>query len=287
MRVSVVRVHVWRLGGGVVANGIAVEPEACFEGAIGKPKSASRAATSLQTAGPLAHSSDVHSAASRARLSAAKMRASTLLLLALLGLLALTSVCAHGGSRPSAGMREKLGKYQARIGPKFLEAKSKEPGVTTLPSGVRYKVMAEGAGKKSPGPNDQCKVHYQGSLISGKVFDSSIKRGQPATFAPSGVIRGWTEILQLMVEGDQWEIYIPSDLAYGAGGQGADIPPNSVLVRPNQTWRMEAYACAWIGAVDRFSAQLACPFGSRGFLCLHSFAFSSPPLLSFRSSRSS
>ena len=169
------------------------------------------------------------------------MRTSTLLLLAVLGLIALSMVSAAGKSSYSPSAREKLGKYQARIGPKFLEEKSKEPGVTTLPSGVRYKVLKAGEGKKSPGPSDQCKVHYEGRLISGKVFDSSFKRGSPATFAPSGVIAGWTELLQLMVEGDEWEVYIPSDKAYGSNGQGADIPPNSVLVSHSRAFRCDSF----------------------------------------------
>jgi len=122
-----------------------------------------------------------------------------------------------------------MSKYNSRIGQKFLEENAKKEGITVLPSGLQYKVLTKGAGTHSPTTRDQVKVHYEGKLLSGKVFDSSYKRGQPASFGVTGVIKGWTEALQLMVEGDVWELYIPSDLAYGARGAGADIGPNSVL----------------------------------------------------------
>ena len=252
------------------------------------------------------------------------MRSSTVLLLACLALLCLSVVSAS-----SPAQREKQGKYNARVGAKFLAEKAKEEGVTSLPSGVLYKVLTTGSGTKSPGPTDKVKVHYAGTLINGKEFDSSYARGSPAEFGVNGVIKGWsgqhsrnsslaaqscksahaeaaarqrrtvhtqdssarrnrsclqrraaarerrtegprskifphyphrlcmsvllllllfaapllyslfpprlhpllrTEILQLMHPGDIWEVYIPSDKAYGPSGSGAKIGPNSTLV---------------------------------------------------------
>eukprot|EP00735_Rhodelphis_limneticus_P010315 TRINITY_DN3045_c0_g1::TRINITY_DN3045_c0_g1_i1::g.22368::m.22368 TRINITY_DN3045_c0_g1::TRINITY_DN3045_c0_g1_i1::g.22368 ORF type:complete len:233 (+),score=65.62,sp/Q5ZXE0/MIP_LEGPH/65.04/3e-47,FKBP_C/PF00254.23/3.5e+02,FKBP_C/PF00254.23/2.9e-25,FKBP_N/PF01346.13/1.2e-09,FKBP_N/PF01346.13/2.3e+02 TRINITY_DN3045_c0_g1_i1:33-701(+) len=121
-------------------------------------------------------------------------------------------------------------KYNARVGKKFLAENALKEGVVTLPSGLQYKVITKGSGTKSPGPSDTVKVHYSGRLIDGTEFDSSITRGEPATFPVNGVIKGWTEALQLMVPGDTWELYIPSDLAYGAQGAGKDIGPNSTLL---------------------------------------------------------
>ena len=115
-------------------------------------------------------------------------------------------------------------------GTKYLEEKSKEDGVVTLPSGLRYKILESGDGAFHPAENSPTVAHYEGTLIDGTVFDSSYARGSPATFAPNQVIKGWTEAMQLMVEGDVWELYIPSDLAYGERGSGPDIPPGSALV---------------------------------------------------------
>jgi len=98
-----------------------------------------------------------------------------------------------------------------------------------LASGLQYKVLEAGTGKVSPKKSDQVKVHYRGTLLNGKEFDSSYKRGQPATFGVGGVIAGWTEALQLMTKGAIWELYIPSNLAYGERGTGKDIGPNSML----------------------------------------------------------
>jgi FKBP-type peptidyl-prolyl cis-trans isomerase FklB len=113
-------------------------------------------------------------------------------------------------------------------GAKFLEANGKRPGVVTLPSGLQYEVIKEGTGAK-PAATDKVTVHYTGTLIDGKVFDSSINRG-PATFGVNEVIKGWTEALQLMPEGSKWKLYIPSDLAYGPQGRGEIIGANAVLV---------------------------------------------------------
>ena len=99
----------------------------------------------------------------------------------------------------------------------------------TLPSGLQYKVLKEGAGD-SPKAADQVTVNYRGTLIDGTEFDSSYKRGEPATFGVGQVIRGWTEALQLMKPGAKWELVIPADLAYGDRGAGRDIPPGATLV---------------------------------------------------------
>ena len=114
-------------------------------------------------------------------------------------------------------------------GEKFLEENKNKEGVVVLPSGLQYKVLEEGSGK-SPKATDNVKVHYRGTLINGNEFDSSYKRNQPAEFAVNRVIKGWTEGLQLMKEGSKWMFYIPSELAYGARGAGADIGPNATLI---------------------------------------------------------
>jgi len=110
----------------------------------------------------------------------------------------------------------------------FLEENKKKEGVKTLPSGLQYKVLVEGSGK-SPKAADQVTVNYKGMLIDGTEFDSSYKRGTPATFPVKGVISGWTEALQLMKEGSKWQLFIPPDLGYGARAMGR-IPPNSTLI---------------------------------------------------------
>ncbi len=116
-------------------------------------------------------------------------------------------------------------------GEKFLAENAKKPGVVTLPSGLQYKVITEGKGKK-PTEKSTVVTHYSGKLLDGTEFDSSYKRGEPATFPLSGggLIRGWVEGMQLMREGSKCEFYIPSNLAYGEGGAGSVIPPNSTLV---------------------------------------------------------
>jgi FKBP-type peptidyl-prolyl cis-trans isomerase FklB len=110
----------------------------------------------------------------------------------------------------------------------FAENKNKE-GVITLESGMQYKVLKSGDGK-SPKLSSTVEAHYSGRLLDGTEFDSSYKRGQPFSAAVTGVIKGWTEILQLMKEGDKWEVYIPSDLAYGERGSGPTIGPNAALI---------------------------------------------------------
>jgi FKBP-type peptidyl-prolyl cis-trans isomerase FklB len=128
------------------------------------------------------------------------------------------------------------------VGLKFLEENAQRPGVITLPSGLQYKVLREGTGQDHPTVNSPCECHYAGttpSLTPDAIdkeekdwaeFDSSYKRGSTTTFAPNQVIKGWTEAMQLMVEGDKWEMYIPSDLGYGDGGSGAKIQGGDVLI---------------------------------------------------------
>ena len=100
----------------------------------------------------------------------------------------------------------------------------------TTASGLQYHVIAEGSGTESPGPDSVVSVHYRGKLTDGFEFDSSYKRNQPATFPVNGVIRGWTEALQLMKVGDKWELTIPPDLGYGSQGAGSKIPPDATLI---------------------------------------------------------
>lgn len=114
-------------------------------------------------------------------------------------------------------------------GEAFLADNAKKEGVKTLPSGLQYEVIAEGSGKK-PSATDRVQCHYEGTLIDGTVFDSSIKRGEPAVFGVNQVIRGWVEALQLMQEGAKWRLYIPYDMAYGEHGAGEMIPPYSALI---------------------------------------------------------
>jgi len=123
-----------------------------------------------------------------------------------------------------------MDKYYQRRSKQFLEENAKKEGVVTTSSGLQYKVITKGEGKTNPSPSDTVEVHYRGTLIDGKEFDSSYKRGQPARFGVGQVIRGWTEGLQLMEVGDKFEFYIPSDLGYGATGAGKDIPGHNALV---------------------------------------------------------
>jgi len=126
-------------------------------------------------------------------------------------------------------LAKQQGEKNKREGGIFLETNKKKEGVQTLPSGLQYKVLKAGAGKK-PTATDTVTVHYRGTLIDGKEFDSSYRRGKPATFPVNGVIPGWTEALPLMEEGAKWELFIPSNLAYGERGAGRDIGPNATLI---------------------------------------------------------
>jgi FKBP-type peptidyl-prolyl cis-trans isomerase len=114
-------------------------------------------------------------------------------------------------------------------GEAFLAENAKKEGVKVLPSGLQYKVVKEGTGKQ-PGKTDTARVHYKGTLIDGKEFDSSYKRGEPAEFPVGRVIKGWTEALQLMKVGAKWQLFIPAALAYGERGAGDLIGPNETLV---------------------------------------------------------
>jgi len=114
-------------------------------------------------------------------------------------------------------------------GEAFLKENTKKQGVVTLPSGLQYKVIAAGKGKK-PTLDNKVVVNYRGTFINGKEFDSSIKRGQPAVFPVKGILKGWEEALQLMSVGDKWNIYLPADLAYGDRGAGGIIPPGATII---------------------------------------------------------
>jgi len=128
----------------------------------------------------------------------------------------------------SKRQNEMLGE-NLRIGRDFLEENKKKEGVITLASGLQYEILREGSGPK-PKATEKVKCHYHGTLINGKVFDSSVERGQPAVFGVNQVIKGWVEALQLMSVGSKWRLYIPSELAYGSQGAGSSIEPNSTLI---------------------------------------------------------
>lgn len=123
---------------------------------------------------------------------------------------------------------EKL-KLNKKAGEEFLAINKTKEGVVTLPSGLQYKILKDGNGAK-PSATDQVRCHYHGTLIDGTVFDSSVERGEPAIFGVNQVIKGWVEALQLMPIGSKWQLYIPSDLAYGTSGAGQAIEPNSALI---------------------------------------------------------
>jgi len=131
------------------------------------------------------------------------------------------------------------GEKNVKEGEAFLAANGKKDGVKTLASGLQYKVIKTGTGK-TPKATDTVKVHYHGTLTDGTVFDSSVERGEPATFPVNGVIPGWIEALQLMKEGDKWQLVIPPKLAYGERGAGGKIGPNSVLVFDVELLSIEA-----------------------------------------------
>ena len=132
-------------------------------------------------------------------------------------------------------LRETLVKQQAEIAEKnlaagkaFLEENAKKPGVITTESGLQYKILATGDGEQ-PKESDTVTTHYKGTLIDGREFDSSYKRDKPASFPVTGVIKGWTEALQMMHVGDKWQLFVPPELAYGDRGAGV-IPPNATLI---------------------------------------------------------
>ena len=124
---------------------------------------------------------------------------------------------------------KELGDANKKEGEEFLAANKSKEGVVTLPDGLQYKILTEGTGPK-PSPTDMVACNYRGTLINGTEFDSSYKRGQPATFAVNQVIHGWAEAVQLMPVGSKWQIFIPSEMAYGPRGAGPDIGPNATLI---------------------------------------------------------
>ena len=141
---------------------------------------------------------------------------------------ALTKLAAEVRAKQQAKF-ETLSAANKKQGDDFLAANKAKGGVQSLPSGLQYKILTEGTGPK-PAATDKVVCNYRGTLVSGGEFDSSYKRGQPATFPVSGVIKGWTEALQLMPVGSKWELYVPPDLAYGQRGSGQAIGPNSTLI---------------------------------------------------------
>ena len=125
--------------------------------------------------------------------------------------------------------RKDVAEKNKKEGEAFLAANKTKEGVITTDSGLQYKVLTAGTGR-TPAKSDQVETHYRGTLIDGKEFDSSYKRGETITFPVSGVIAGWTEALLLMKEGDKWQLFIPGNLAYGPRGAGGDIGPNATLI---------------------------------------------------------
>lgn len=126
-------------------------------------------------------------------------------------------------------LQAKQAEAAIQAGKDFLAENAKKEGVVTLESGLQYEIMTEGNGDK-PAATDQVECHYHGTLIDGTVFDSSVQRGEPATFPVNGVIQGWVEALQLMPVGSKWRLFIPSDLAYGERGAGQHIGPHTTLI---------------------------------------------------------
>ena len=126
-------------------------------------------------------------------------------------------------------MKNDKAEANLKAGLDFLEANKTRPEVVALPSGLQYEILTEGNGPK-PSVNNSVTCHYHGTLITGEVFDSSVKRGVPATFPLNAVIKGWTEGVQLMPSGSKWRFFIPSHLAYGERQAGASIGPNSTLI---------------------------------------------------------
>jgi FKBP-type peptidyl-prolyl cis-trans isomerase len=125
--------------------------------------------------------------------------------------------------------RQQAGAANKKEGEAFLAANKTKPGVVALPSGLQYKILKEGTGPK-PAATDSVQCNYKGTLINGTEFDASEKHGGPATFPVNGVIKGWTEALQMMPVGSKWQLFIPPDLAYGARGAGGDIGPDQTLI---------------------------------------------------------
>jgi FKBP-type peptidyl-prolyl cis-trans isomerase len=126
-------------------------------------------------------------------------------------------------------LAQQAGQANKQQGLAFLEANKTKEGIVVLPDGLQYKILQQGTGPK-PAATDQVVCNYRGTLLDGREFDSSYKRGQPATFPVSGVIKGWTEALQLMPVGSKWQLFVPAELAYGEPGAGGQIGPNATLI---------------------------------------------------------
>jgi len=141
---------------------------------------------------------------------------------------ALTSLKAEMNKKQEA-LRAEAAETNKKEGEAFLAANKTKDGVVTLPSGLQYKILQPGTGAK-PTANDTVVCNYRGTLINGKEFDSSYKRGQPVTFPVGQVIKGWTEALQLMPVGSKWQLFVPADLAYGDRGAGPDIGPDATII---------------------------------------------------------
>jgi FKBP-type peptidyl-prolyl cis-trans isomerase FklB len=138
---------------------------------------------------------------------------------------------------------QKTGEINKKAGEDFLAQNKTKPGVVALPDGLQYKILKEGTGPK-PTANDTVVCNYRGTLLDGTEFDSSYKRGQPATFPVSGVIKGWTEGVQLMPVGSKWQLFLPADLAYGNRGAGQDIGPNATLIFEVELLSIQSKAAA-------------------------------------------
>ena len=151
---------------------------------------------------------------------------------------ALTALQNDVRAKQQEKMQQLAGKNK-KEGDAFLAANKAKEGVVALPSGLQYKILTPGTGPK-PSAADSVVCNYRGTLIDGTEFDSSYKRGQPATFPVGRVIKGWTEALQLMPVGSKWQLFIPSDLAYGERGAGADIGPNATLIFEVELLSIEA-----------------------------------------------
>lgn len=137
------------------------------------------------------------------------------------------AACSRGAEVSSAELEKSAAEAKS-----FMTTNAKAEGIQTLPSGVQYKIVRSGpATGLKPGPEDEVKVHYEGKLVSGKIFDSSYERGQPAAMPLPALIPAWKEALQLMRPGDEWVLYVPPEMGYGEeGAGGGEIPPNSVLI---------------------------------------------------------
>jgi FKBP-type peptidyl-prolyl cis-trans isomerase FklB len=157
---------------------------------------------------------------------------------------------------------KELGEANKKEGDEVLAANKAKEGVVTLPDGLEYKILTAGTGPK-PSPTDMVVCNYRGTLINGTEFDSSYKRGQPATFAVNQVIRGWAEAVQLMPVGSKWQIVIPSEMAYGARGAGPDIGPNATLIFEVELLSIQAKPSAPAPAGPGGPAAIPAPGGKQ------------------------